>query len=240
MSGAPRRAIAQAEAALDRIDGLARAPGSVPPPKGAILVGSAVLGDWREDRSDIDLLLVSDVPVPEATQAGWRQAARWGGARTDIAIAAPQDLAGPVLNLNLAVALTTAGQCGHVLRGTPPTPPDADSLAALLEANLASYWSAWLARARGKGLGWPTWTMFTPFGAIWSLGGIGRIRSTLADGRIVSKREALNRALSRLPEHRAILDEAGRLREGAAPRMGRLERRRLALACADDLLARRW
>ncbi|MCA6266155.1 MAG: nucleotidyltransferase domain-containing protein, partial [Phenylobacterium sp.] len=54
MSGAPRRAIDRAEAALARIDALGR--GHV---AAAVLVGSAVLGDWREDRSDVDLLLVS-------------------------------------------------------------------------------------------------------------------------------------------------------------------------------------
>lgn len=233
MSGAPRRAIDRAEAALGRIDALGQGRVS-----GAVLVGSAVLGDWREDRSDIDLLLVSEGPVSPAVRKGWMQAARLGAPRTDIIVADPEALARNAQDV--AVALATASQGGHVLRGgVPPPPRDAD-LARILEANLAAYWRPWLDRARGRGLGWPTAAMFTPFGAVWVLGGIGRIRSTLADGRIISKREAMNRALARLPEHRVVLDEAVRLREGAAPRLGRLERRRLALACADDLLARRW
>lgn len=235
MSGAPRRAIDKAEAALARIDALGR--GHV---AAAVLVGSAVLGDWREDRSDVDLLLVSGEGVTPPVREAWRQAARLGGARTDLVIADPGDLSRAGYDLDLAVALQTAGQCGHGLRGAPPPAPDRARLDAILEDNLASYWRSWLARARGRGLGWPTGAMFTPFGAVWVLGGMARIRSTLADGRIVSKREAMNRALARLPAHRVILDEAGRLRDGAAPRLGRLERRRLALACADDLLARRW
>lgn len=235
MSGAPRRAIDRAEAALARIDALGR--GHV---AAAVLVGSAVLGDWSEDRSDIDLLVASGEDLAAPERETWRRAARLGGARTDLVIAGPGDIAQAGIDLNLAVALQTAAQCGHVLRGTPPGAPDGVHLAATLEANLASYWRPWLDRAKGRGLGWPTAAMFTPFGAVWVLGGIGRIRSTLSDGRIISKREAMNRALARLPEHRVILDEASRLRDGAAPRLGQLERRRLALDCADALLARRW
>lgn len=233
MSGAPRRAIDRAEAALGRIDALGQGRVS-----GAVLVGSAVLGDWREDRSDIDLLLVSEGPVSATVRKGWMQAARLGGSRADVIIADPNTLAQN--ELNLAVALKTASQGGFVLRGRVPPPPTDAELARRLEANLTAYWRPWLDRARGRTLGWPTAAIFTPFGAVWVLGGIGRIRSTLADGRILSKREAMNRALARLPEHRVVLDEAVRLREGAAPRLGRIERRRLALDCADALLARRW
>ncbi|MFM1959232.1 MAG: hypothetical protein RL588_749 [Pseudomonadota bacterium] len=138
------------------------------------------------------------------------------------------------------MALTTAKQCGHGLRGGPAPTFGPEEMARTLDANLETYWRPWIGAARGPPIGGPAWAMFGPFGAVWLLSGLARIRSTLADGRIVSKREALNRSLSRLPGHREILDEAGRLRDGAAPRMGRLERRRLALACADDLLARRW
>lgn len=170
----------------------------------------------------------------------WRQAARLGAARSDLIIADPADLAQAGTRLNLAVALRTAEQCGHGLRGGPAPTLGPAELAPTLEANLDAYWRPWMKAARGRPIGWQTWAMFGPFGAVWLLSGLARIRSTFADGRIVSKREALNRSLSRLPGHREILDEAGRLRDGAAPRMGRLERRRLALACADDLLARRW
>ena len=228
MSGAPRQAIDRAEAALARVDDLGRGHVSA-----AILVGSAVLGDWREDRSDIDLLLVSDSPLAPAIRGLWRRAAR-----ADVIIA---ETGRPAWgDLGLAVALKTAAQTGHVLRGAAPSAPDDGEFATLLEANLGAYWKPWLDRARGRRLGGPTAAMFTPFGAVWARGGIGRIRSTLADGRIISKREALNCALARLPEYRAVLAEAVRLRDGAAPLMGRLERRRLVLACADALLARRW
>lgn len=228
MSGAPRRAVERAEAALARIDALDS--GRI---TAAVLVGSAVLGDWREDNSDIDLLVVADGPVPPAVREAWSRSSR-----ADLSIAEPDGP--PAGDLGLAVALRTAAQCGHVLRGQPPPALEQDGLNILLEDNLATYWKPWLDRAKARRLGGPTAAMFTSFGAVWVLGGIGRIRSSLADGRIVSKREALNQALARLPDHRAILNEAARLRGGAAPRLGRLERRRLALACADDLLARRW
>lgn len=204
----------------------------------AVLVGSAVLGDWREDRSDVDLLLVTDAPLAPEVRKAWIQAARLGAPGTDLTIADPAALAGT--ELNVAVALRTASQCGLVLKGIAPPAADDARLSAMLEGNLASYWRPWLDRARGRGLGWPTAAMFTPFGTVWSLAGMARIRSTLVDGRILSKREALNRALGRLPAFREVLDEAGRLRDGAAPRMGRLERRRKALACGEALLDRRW
>lgn len=233
MSGAPRKAIDRAEAALGRVTALGQ--GWI---TSAVLVGSAVLGDWREDRSDVDLLLVTDAPLSPEVRKAWTQAARLGAKGTELVLADPAALAGT--ELNVMVALQTASQSGLVLRGSAPAAPDRNRLAAVLEDNLGSYWRPWLDRARGRGLGWPTAAMFTPFGTVWSLAGIARIRSTLVDGRIISKREALNRALGRLPEFREILDEAGRLRDGAGPRMGRLERRRQALACADDLLSRRW
>jgi hypothetical protein len=169
LSEAPQRAIDRAEAALTRIDALGRGRMSA-----AILVGSAVLGDWREDRSDVDLLLVSDAPVPPAIQGAWRRAARADVIVTEAGCPAREDL-------GLAIALKTAAQCGHVLRGAPPAAPDDSGLATLLDANLEAYWKPWLDRARGRRLGGPTAAMFIPFGAVWALGGIGRIRATLAD-----------------------------------------------------------
>lgn len=203
-------------------------------------MGSAVLGDWREEVSDIDLLLLSADPVPDAIRRMWRRAARLGAARSDLIIADPADLVRAGDELNLAVALTTAERCGHRLRGGPAPTLAPEALARTLDANLETYWRPWIEAARGPPIGGPAWAMFGAFGAVWLLSGLARIRSTLVDGHIVSKREALNLSLSRLPEHLEILDEAGRLRDGAAPRIGPLQRRRRALDCADDLLARRW
>lgn len=224
---------------LDELD--SALPGLV---VGFFLTGSAVLGDWRAGRSDIDFIGATARPAsPEEAEQLRRVAAAasrgLGGQKIDghwlADLSAP-----PPPGVDVAVALRTLALHGAAIRGAIPSDIwcDPGAVRAALLANLDDYWAPWLRAARrpltSRGL-----AMLGGWAPAWGVLGLARIAYTLRTDDIASKAAAGRWAMAEFTGHWAAIGEALRLRAGGgAPVYPHpFARRREMLAAMDALLA---
>lgn len=215
----------------------AEAPGLI---EGLYLEGSAALGDFQPQASDIDFVAVTAEP-PDSAALGALQRVHdrlrdqhrrpfldgvyltW----SDLA-AGPTAAAGrpashegrfnPQARADRFSPITwhTIARHGVTLRG--PEPADTDiwtdpaGLAAWCNTNLDQYWACGLARA-GRLLSKPGIGLLTGYGTVWTVTGISRLHYTIATGEITSKSGASQHALHTFDDRwQPLINEALRLR----------------------------
>jgi hypothetical protein len=221
---------------LEGID--AEAPGLV---EGLYLTGSAVLGDFHPDRSDIDFVAVT-ATAPDVAQlaALERVHARLRHQRPrptfDGIYVTWDDLAHDPCHLDRRphshegrfhpscggvgnpVTWHTVARYSEACRGPAPSSvdirADPESLAAWTMGNLDGYWRRYRERA-GRLLSTRGLVSLSPWAAAWAVLGVSRLHYTLATGEITSKHGAGLYALEAFPSawHR-LVRECLRIREG--------------------------
>lgn len=222
------------------------APGLV---EGLYLTGSAVLGDFQPDSSDIDFVAVTSTPPGMRALVALRHAhdrlrrlcprpffdglyVTWGDLVRDPAVAgaSPHAHEGRFSSRGGRadpVTWHTVGRYGVTCRGPRPADlgvwTDPKALVTWTADNLDTYWRPWLARSlrltRPPGL-----FALTPYAAVWAVSGVSRIHYTIATGDICSKQAACDHALGTFPPRWSrVATEALRLRRGgrASPGMVR-------------------
>ncbi|MDO8901749.1 MAG: DUF4111 domain-containing protein [Phenylobacterium sp.] len=254
LSGGPQ---AHARILLTLAD--AGAPGLV---TGLALTGSAALGDWREDLSDLNFVAVlRREPRPADLRALARLHRLYGrvpgrppldGVWLDpAALAGGPDAwsARPVSQRGRFIAESTTApppviwaaltSHGAWLR-TPETLQvwdDPPALRRWLKDHLSTHWRSW--RRRAGGLGPQGLALLGRAVPAWGVLGASRVWMALTRSEIASKTAAGQAARAAFPEHGAILDEALAHRAGEPPVVASAwGRRRQALACVDSLLDR--
>jgi predicted nucleotidyltransferase len=229
------RAIPEAaQSAVDRYTGLLNAtlPGVV---SGIYLTGSIALGDWRPERSDLDILVVTsralgpadlaalaglharlaERPFPDAIYAGHDDVGRAAAAGSpglphavDGNFQSDGYLADPVLWATLdRRGVTVLGPSAASLGAGP----DPAWLRAWNLGNLASYWRPWAAGLRGwAGRQEPG----QPLGAAAAMHGLlgpGRLHYTITTGGLLAKTDSAEYTDKLVPGYGELL---GRAREG--------------------------
>mgnify|MGYP001176945737 CR=1 FL=1 len=233
---------------------------------GFVVTGSAVLGDWRPGRSDLDFIALTETPLSEgeiAALASFHRGFKRSSPQPDLdgfyithaqlsvdprGLVVPRVVDGVLLAHDAyaanPVAWCTVARNPWLLRGHLPRTVWNDGLVLgdWCRSNLEGYWSRWVKRAR---------TSFVD--AVYSLGrdaaswgvlGVARIHATLATGEIISKSAAACYALSRFgPAWANVIHEAAAYREGACARHRKgsdlrpFRRRTLALDFMDMAIA---
>jgi hypothetical protein len=233
---------------------------------GFVVTGSAVLGDWRPGRSDLDFIALTETPLVEeeiAALAAFHRSFKRTSPRPELdglyatraqLSADPRGLVVPRVRDGMflahdgyaanPVAWCTVARNPWLLRGQLPRGVwnDAAILRDWCRSNLEGYWSRWVKRAR---------TSLTD--AVYSLGreaaswgvlGVARIHATLSTGEIISKSAAAGYALCRFgPAWANVIHEAIAYREGSSSRHPRgsglrpFRRRALALDFMDMAIA---
>ena len=233
---------------------------------GFVVTGSAVLGDWRPGRSDLDFIALTETPLSEGELAvlasfhrGFRRSSPQpeldGFYATGAQLAAdPRGLVVPrvqdgVLLAHDAYAANPVAWCTvarnpWLLRGHLPRMVWNDGLVLRdwCRSNLEGYWSRWVKRAR-TGLKEVVYSLGRD-AASWGVLGVARIHATMATGEIISKSAAANYALSRFgPAWANVIHEAVAYREGTCAGHRRrsdlrpFRRRSLALDFMDMAIA---
>ncbi|MEV4107971.1 aminoglycoside adenylyltransferase domain-containing protein [Nonomuraea sp. NPDC049695] len=206
----------------------AEAPGLV---EGLYLEGSAALGDYRPDTSDVDFVAVTaaEPPFEVLERIHTRLGAypfegcylTWDDLRLDPSGLGPRPRAhGGKLHprgyLN-PVTWHTLARHGLTCRGPKPDElelwHDPAALAAWTDDNLDRYWRRLVTRASRLAAPWGLASLGN-YGTVWIVTGVARLHYTLATGEITSKAGAGRHALEAFPErwHR-VVNEALRLRE---------------------------
>lgn len=225
----------QARTALDEyLTALDAAVGEIA--RGIYVTGSAALGDWRPQRSDLDILTVTarrledgELAALEALHAGlpgrpYRDAiylpAEAVGA--DSADRYPSAVDGVLHRARYRpdpVLWATLDRHGLTVRGPAArglgVGPGEAWLRDWNHGNLESYWRPWAANARtilaGRGPGDPV-----PGDSVaWAALGPGRLHATITTGQIISKTAAADYTAKLLPQHRDLLARAKAHRLGA-------------------------
>ncbi|MCD0483606.1 nucleotidyltransferase domain-containing protein [Streptacidiphilus sp. ASG 303] len=240
-----------ARSALDAyLSGLDRAcPGLA---RGVHLTGSAALGDWIPDRSDLDILTVTDRPLAEdeLDALAALHAAAAGPPHLD-AVYLPLDAVGRrpapgspgfphvvdgVLHRSGhhpdPVLWATLDRYGRTLRGRAAqdlgAAPDPHWLREWNLANLASYWRPLAADARPRLASRDPHAPIPADAVAWLVLGPGRLHHTVATGGVISKTAAADHTARLLPRYAALLSRA---------RSWRLGDGTVAFTAADGLAA---
>lgn len=233
---------------------------------GFVVTGSAVLGDWRPGRSDLDFIALTETPLSGseiAALASFHRSFRRNSPQPNLdglyvtrgqLSGDPRGLVVPRVRDGIflprdsyaanPVAWCTVARNPWLLRGQLPRGVwnDAAILRDWCRSNLEGYWSRWVKRARTNikdavySLGREA--------ASWGVLGVARIHATLATGEIISKSAAACYALGRFgPAWANVIHEAAAYRQGACaqPRRGTalrpLRRRALVLDFMDMAIA---
>jgi hypothetical protein len=205
--------------------------------RGIYVTGSAVLGDWRPERSDLDILTVTErrlddgeLTALETLHAGipgrpYRDAiyipAEAIGARPAPADRYPNAVDGVFHRARHRpdpVLWATLDRHGLTVRGPEAHSLGADPGEAWLRdwnhGNLESYWRPWAANARGDIAGRDPGSLL-PGGVVpWAALGPGRLHATITTGEIISKTAAADYTAKLLPEHGELLARAKAYRLG--------------------------
>lgn len=213
------------------------------------IVGSAVLGDYRPGRSDLDFVAVLAAALDNGELEALGIVHRLYAADptlpplngiwiTGADLAAGPDAApdGPFSQDN-RLALAGRGNRNPVtwaeLRGAGvEVSHDPGRLDEWLRGNVESYWVPWHVRASRRpgmlGRSLPAWGVL----------GMARIYTTVTSGRIVGKSEAGQLALDAFPAHRRVIEDALRYRSRhSSLYVNPLRRRREALAFVANVIA---
>lgn len=199
------------------------------------LTGSAVLGDWQPERSDLDILTVlprsADLDALEALHAAvpdrpYRDAVY---VPRDL-IGARPEADGPGLPHVIdgvfrrtgyrpdPVLWATLDRHGLTVRG-----PEAASLAAAPDAgwlrdwnrgNLRSYWRPLAAKSRALVADRPPGSPLPAYPVVWGALGPGRLHCTIATGQIISKTATADYTAWLHPGHAGLLVRARAWRLG--------------------------
>lgn len=205
------------------------------------LTGSAALGDWRPDRSDLDFLVVTEhelggadldalaalhaaAPERPYLDAIYVHRDRLGGKPDPGAPGFPHAVDGkfrPDGPAGDPVLWATLDRHGITVRGpdaaTLGVAPDPDWLREWNLGNLESYWRRWAAQSRGilatRAPGAPA----PPEAIAWGVTGPGRLHATIATGDIISKTAAADYTARLLPQHATLIaaGQAWRLGDGS-------------------------
>lgn len=200
---------------------------------GIYVTGSAVLGDWRPRRSDLDILTVTErrlddgeLAVLEALHAGlpgrpYRDAiylpAGDIGARptTGSEDRYPSTVDGIFHRARYRpdpVLWATLDRHGLTVRGPEAHTLGADPGEAWLRewsyGNLESYWRPWAANGRAAMAGRDPGTLLPGSVVPWAALGPGRLHATITTDEIISKTAAAGYTAGLLPEHGELLDRA--------------------------------
>lgn len=218
-----RAALGEYLAALDAaLPGIAR---------GIYVTGSAALGDWRQGRSDLDILTVTardlddgELSTLETLHAGiqgrpYRDAmyipAGDIGAHPGAGRGYPSAVDGAFQRARYRpdpVLWATLDRHGVTVRGPDAHTLGADPGEAWLRdwnhGNLKSYWRPWAANGRAILAGRDPGQVL-PAGTVpWAVLGPGRLHATITTGHILSKTAAADYTAKLLPEHGDLLARA--------------------------------
>lgn len=211
--------------------------------RGAFVIGSAALGDWWPEASDIDMVALVD-SVDPALDGRWRSIharvrADLGGAAPDLEVLYLTD--GDLAQAPARVGARPHHRGGLLRRDADMTTPviwhslaqhavavgdpvelgelwlDDSVLRDWCRSNLASYWAGWAARgaqpATRGGM-----ALLTDWAVAWCVLGVLRLRYTIDTGAITSKSGAGRWALEALrldASERVLVEEALALRRAA-------------------------
>jgi hypothetical protein len=196
----------------------AEAPGLI---EGLYLTGSAVLDDFRPNTSDIDLVVVTAMPLDknaiallERARARLRKLFPWPS--FDELYVTWDELKHEPHSACNAVAWQTLAHYAIACRGPRPADlgiwTDPQALTRWTLDNLDTYWRPLLNRA-SRFLSPRSWVALTSYGAVWLVLGVTRLRYTLATGDIISKEGAGLYALRTFPEKwHKVVNECLRIR----------------------------
>jgi hypothetical protein len=226
-----------AKAAIDRYLDLLTSglPGAV---EGVYLTGSVALGDWRENRSDLDILTVANRPLTDTDVDALAQLHARANERpyldaiyvwrNDLGVVPPADDPGLPHAVNGAfersgylpdpVLWATLDRLGITLLGPPAaelgTGPDPAWLRAWNLGNLRSYWLPWAADVRKWLSRQEPTVLLEPEVATHALLGPGRLHYTIATGDILAKTAAADYTAKLFPGHDELLARAKAWRLG--------------------------
>ncbi|MEO3876621.1 nucleotidyltransferase domain-containing protein [Nonomuraea sp. B12E4] len=203
--------------------------------------GSLGAGDYQEGRSDLDLVAIVDSPV---TMEQWRRIKALHRSldlpladRLHCSYMARQELADHAVEhvtwahqeiyrrTVTAITRRELHEAGRVLFGSPPgglLPPVPDAeLAAFVRADLRDFW---LEKTRGR----RRWLrdVWVDLGMVT----VARATVTLREGRLISKREALDVLAELGAPEKVVADVRARRYGTPAPVLSRFRRGRLARA----------
>lgn len=225
------------------------------------LTGSAVLGDFKIDRSDLDFVAIlrgADTgridfrPLNAALGRGPKRrfdglflSERTFAAGPDHIERAPLALMNGRLARSLSsgqmnpITWATIAQTSVVVAGALPTEvnwPDHRRLDLWIKANTRSYWSKLRRRSASPLSPWAGAALSTRFCA-WAVLGLARMIVTQRTGDIVSKSHAGAFALNELhPKWRILIEEAIAHRERRRPAMNPVRRRAMTLDFMADAI----
>lgn len=199
--------------------------------EGIYLVGSLALGDFRPGQSDVDFLAISK---PTADMSVLAEVHRTlAAAHPDVhcdgiylrsgELARPPAGTGPSAREGKvvfasederhAVTWLTLLRHGVAVRGDYPSSAwiaaDESAAAAYSRSNLHRYWRPWLNQRIGL-------AELDDWSVVWGCLGVGRLHAAVAKGEMASKSDGGRHALEHFPQHRSIIEEALRLREGGS------------------------
>lgn len=221
--------------------------------EGIYLVGSLALGDFRPGQSDIDFIVIAVPTADMRPVADVHQTVaaahleihcdgiylRSGELALTPAGTGPSAREGNVVfasgDERHAVTWLTFLRHGITVRGHHPSSTwiAADDLAAAAysRSNLRSYWQPWIDQRRSlEGL--DDWSI------VWGCLGVGRLHAAVAKREMLSKSDGGRYALEQFPQHRSIIGEALRLREGGTSGYNSAAQRSSNLiAFMDDLIS---
>lgn len=197
--------------------------------EGVYLVGSLALGDYRPGKSDIDFLAISEPTADLSPLADVHRtlAAAHPEVHCDGIYLRSGELARPPAGTGAsaregkvvfdsgderhAVTWLTLLRHGITVRGAYPSSMwiagDEIAAAAYSRSNLRSYWLPWLNQRMGL-TQWDDWSV------VWGCLGVARLHAAVTKCEMVSKSGGGRHALEQFPQHRSIIEEALRLREG--------------------------
>jgi predicted nucleotidyltransferase len=200
------------------------------------LTGSAALGDWQPDRSDLDILVVTERPPGDGqldALAGLHASLPGRPYRDALYIPAAdigaREDAGPYPHaidgvFNRAryrpdpVLWATLDRHGLTVRGPEAgslgAAPEADWLREWNQGNLTSYWRRWAANVRPRIAGLDPADPVPAFLVTWAALGPGRLHATITSGEIISKTAAADYTAALLPRYATLLARAKRWRLG--------------------------
>jgi hypothetical protein len=203
---------------------------------GLYVVGSAALGDWHEEKSDIDFVCVTQRPparsaLPSLNGAMRTLKRRFPAGKPECMYVPEGSLGideGKILsfshgrhryaNFNLnAVTWHTLKYKGQAVCGKPASelkiPLETGSLESYIRKNLSEYWQKRLSDILRPS----AWALsaLTDRGVEWCACGISRMAYALEEGDVASKLAAARYMLSHAPKrHAALLEEAISIRQG--------------------------
>jgi len=193
--------------------------------------GSAQSDDWRPDRSDVDVVVVTTRPVT-ANDTAALTALHAGGrvdglyltqeqlaAGPDSIPSAPQVVDGRFRLDQAADQLTWVTWLELEQGGAHPLFADTAARAALASRrNLVEYWSR-VGRRGMRRARFRRGTSQVSSGAVeWIVLGPPRLVVTIEQGRVVSKSDAGRFAAEQWPEHRELIERVLRFRQGGEER----------------------